>query len=229
MVHDQPSFQAIDSPSFTDIQHNLFTAMFSVGIAADVILTAMLCVALHKSRSGLKRCARSNARRSINALRRTNSIINLLIMYTIKTGVIACGCAITTLIIFICSPLGLIYAPFYVQTANLYLVSLLATLNYRRTIQTRIQQPLSLDFAAFDRCTTASGQGQEGRFSEQPASATLNSRVSLPKLPRVFRIHSQQRSTGSRFEVTEKGQIYEHMDPPGIILDNVIDLRPSAD
>ncbi|KAH9931924.1 uncharacterized protein B0H18DRAFT_70567 [Fomitopsis serialis] len=210
------SFRAVNSPTFTNIQHNLFTAMFSVGIAADVILTAMLCVALHKSRSGLKR---------------TNSIINLLIMYSIKTGGIACGCAITTLVIFVCSPLGLIYAPFYVQTANLYLVSLLATLNYRRTIQTRIQQPLSLDYAAFDRCTTASSeQGQEGHLSEQPASATiLKSRTSFPKLPHVFRIRSRQSSIGSKFEATEKGQIFEQTEPAEIILDRVMNLGPSAD
>ncbi|TFY63410.1 hypothetical protein EVJ58_g3269 [Rhodofomes roseus] len=95
-------FQSIKLLGLTSIE-NLFTAMFSVGIAADVILTAMLCATLHRSRSGLQR---------------TDSVINLLIMYTIRTGAIPCGCAIATLIAFVCSPESMIYAPFYVQTAN---------------------------------------------------------------------------------------------------------------
>ncbi|KAH9829980.1 uncharacterized protein C8Q71DRAFT_384885 [Rhodofomes roseus] len=207
-------FQSIKLLGLTSIE-NLFTAMFSVGIAADVILTAMLCATLHRSRSGLQR---------------TDSVINLLIMYTIRTGAIPCGCAIATLIAFVCSPESMIYAPFYVQTANLYLVSLLATLNYRKTIQTRIQQPISLDFGAFDRCTTLSGEAQasylDGRSIDGCSSpTTVHSRVSLPKSLRILRIHSRKHSTASAHEVDLKTDEKDHRELSEVILGSVINLR----
>ncbi|CCM06144.1 uncharacterized protein FIBRA_08394 [Fibroporia radiculosa] len=56
---------------------------------------------------------------------------------------------------FVASPRTLLYVPFYIQIANYYLISLVASLNYRELIRSQLQRPLSLDFSAFDRCAPA--------------------------------------------------------------------------
>ncbi|OBZ67898.1 hypothetical protein A0H81_12217 [Grifola frondosa] len=71
----------------------LLEIIFSTGVSADILLTALLCVFLNGSRSGLKRYANANIRDPVTTrfsnqylYHRTDSAINILILYAIETG-----------------------------------------------------------------------------------------------------------------------------------------------
>lgn len=75
--HTQPAVQGI------------FVAMFSVDVAADVLLTALLCTSLHKSRSNILRWGSSThvlLLLQCSETPRMYGFLNLLVVYTIRTG-----------------------------------------------------------------------------------------------------------------------------------------------
>lgn len=71
--------------------------------ASDAIIAIVLSFYLHTSRSGFKR---------------TDTILNRLIMFTINTGVLTGVCAILTLITNIAFPNTFIYMIFYIIVAR---------------------------------------------------------------------------------------------------------------
>ncbi|KAI0728025.1 hypothetical protein C8Q72DRAFT_414982 [Fomitopsis betulina] len=146
------------SPSDMRTLRGIFVAMFSVDVAADVLLTALLCTSLHKSRSNILRMY---------------GFLNLLVVYTIRTGFIACGFALATLICFLITPRSLLYSPFYAQTGNLYLISLLAILNYRQSSARCIEQPSDkFDNSTLDQCGTTSRSDAYSPLSEDRRMST---------------------------------------------------------
>ncbi|KZT07404.1 uncharacterized protein LAESUDRAFT_812071 [Laetiporus sulphureus 93-53] len=142
-------------PSIEDLNvlKSLFVTIFTVRISADIILMSMMCICLHRSRTGLQR---------------TNSVINLLIIYTINTGLSPTLCAIATLITYSLRPDLLIYIPFYVQIPALYLIALVANLNHREVVRRQIQRPLALDLAALDMLPST----EDSRLTQQTSYLT---------------------------------------------------------
>ncbi|KAF7341930.1 hypothetical protein MSAN_02049000 [Mycena sanguinolenta] len=90
---------------------------------ADSILAGFLCVLLWNSRSGIKR---------------TNSVISMLILYTVTTGLLTTVAAIATLIIMLTMKETFAYAGAFYMLNKLYFSSLLATLNRREKIRTQM-------------------------------------------------------------------------------------------
>ncbi|KDR77692.1 hypothetical protein GALMADRAFT_278747 [Galerina marginata CBS 339.88] len=90
---------------------------------ADSILAGFLCVLLWNSRSGIKR---------------TNSVISTLILYTVTTGLLTSLVAIATLIIMLTMKETFAYAGAFYMLSKLYFSSLLATLNRREKIRTQM-------------------------------------------------------------------------------------------
>ncbi|EJC98995.1 uncharacterized protein FOMMEDRAFT_23354 [Fomitiporia mediterranea MF3/22] len=88
-----------------------------LGAASDVAITASLIWLLQRSRTGFKR---------------SDSIINRLIMFSLNTGLLTGLDAIMSLITNTVFPTTFIYICFYVNVSRLYCNSLLATLNSRR-------------------------------------------------------------------------------------------------
>ncbi|KAF8067054.1 hypothetical protein FPV67DRAFT_1226533 [Lyophyllum atratum] len=91
----------------------------ALSTAADVVIAGSLCYMLHKARTGFKK---------------SDSMINRLMLFVVNTGVLTSCCAIASLVALIASPLTLIYAAFYFCIGRLYTNSFLATLNARKTI-----------------------------------------------------------------------------------------------
>lgn len=114
----------------------IFDALLVCAIAADVSFVFVQSYSLHRSRSGL---------------RRTDSVINLLILYTISTGLIPTAFALATLVSMFVEPQSLLYAPLYMQVGNLYLITLVASLNHRKSVLKRMSRPLELNYSAFGR------------------------------------------------------------------------------
>ncbi|KZT72005.1 hypothetical protein DAEQUDRAFT_82344 [Daedalea quercina L-15889] len=119
----------------------LFDALLACSISADVLFVVVQSYSLHMSRSGL---------------RRTNSVINLLILYTMSTGLIPAALALATLISMLAAPQSLFYAILYMQVGNLYLITLVTSLNYRDTVYKRMTRPLELNYSIFENSHTES-------------------------------------------------------------------------
>ncbi|KAH7930000.1 hypothetical protein BV22DRAFT_1028967 [Leucogyrophana mollusca] len=83
----------------------------------DITIACTLCYYLHRRRTGM---------------RRTDSIINRLLLYSINTGAVTSFFAVLVVVTFLTLP-GAAYAAFVGVQSKLYAVSLLATLNGRKT------------------------------------------------------------------------------------------------
>ncbi|PAV15935.1 hypothetical protein PNOK_0879300 [Pyrrhoderma noxium] len=101
----------------------------SLSTITDVSISATLIFLLHRSRTGYKR---------------SDSMINRLIVFTVNTGAVTSICALCVIICVSLSPDSLIYVAFYVCTSRLYTNTLLATLNARRVSSTGSEIPSSL-------------------------------------------------------------------------------------
>ncbi|OBZ76374.1 hypothetical protein A0H81_03414 [Grifola frondosa] len=95
---------------------------FSLSVISDTFITIALCVSLHGTRTGYKW---------------SDSLINILIVYTINTGLLTTMFTLATLICLVLMPKNLIYFGIFTVTTKLHPNSLLAILNSRRSIADR--------------------------------------------------------------------------------------------
>ncbi|KAG6819430.1 hypothetical protein H0H93_011957 [Arthromyces matolae] len=91
----------------------------ALSTAADILIAGSLCYMLHRARTGFKK---------------SDSMINKLMLFVVNTGVLTSMCAVASLVCLIASPLTLAYATFYFCIGRLYTNSFLATLNARKAI-----------------------------------------------------------------------------------------------
>ncbi|OCH93576.1 hypothetical protein OBBRIDRAFT_832509 [Obba rivulosa] len=92
----------------------------ALAAAGDVLIAVILCTMLHRSRTGFKR---------------SDGLINKLILFTINTGFLTSVCAVLSLITIVTLPNTFIYICFYFTLGRLYSNSLLATLNARKLLR----------------------------------------------------------------------------------------------
>ncbi|KIM81812.1 hypothetical protein PILCRDRAFT_491229 [Piloderma croceum F 1598] len=93
-------------------------------IACDFVITVSMCYYLRKNRTGFKG---------------TDTMIDMLITYMIRTCLLTTICTISCLVTFITLPDSLIYQPFYFIGCRLYAMSLLSILNARESILDKSQ------------------------------------------------------------------------------------------
>ncbi|EKM52588.1 uncharacterized protein PHACADRAFT_198638 [Phanerochaete carnosa HHB-10118-sp] len=104
---------------FSRISWVLYTA-FGTGVVADVTIAAALCYFLTKRRTGF---------------RRTDSIVQLMIVYSINTGLLTSLCAICVLVAYATMPANFVFIAFYFVLPKLFMNSLLGTLNAREKLR----------------------------------------------------------------------------------------------
>ncbi|OSD04887.1 hypothetical protein PYCCODRAFT_1433231 [Trametes coccinea BRFM310] len=160
----------------------IFYLIFATGLSADAILTAMMCLWLHSARTGFKR---------------TDSIINIMIVYTIETGLFPSLVETGGMIAFIVNSTSQIFLAFYLQIGVLYLTSLLTSLGARRKIQQRIQQPITLNFSALHASSCNGTQTTNAGSSEPSEPLDVIQPVSLA-------MHAESRYSGARLRVLEE-------------------------
>ncbi|KZT19411.1 hypothetical protein NEOLEDRAFT_968978 [Neolentinus lepideus HHB14362 ss-1] len=90
----------------------LFYLNFAAGTAGDLYVALVLCYFLHTSRTGFKR---------------TDSLINTLIVYTVNTGLLTALDAAAGMITYIVMPDNLIFIGFYLNLSKFYVNSYLAS------------------------------------------------------------------------------------------------------
>ncbi|KAN0098024.1 hypothetical protein V8E55_002470 [Tylopilus felleus] len=116
------AIQAIQFNTFAQLAtlKALSMSVNAVAAAGDVLIAIYLCTLLQKSRTGF---------------RRSDSMINKLIVFSINTGLLTSICAVASLISISASPNTFIYIAFYFCLGRLYCNSLLATLNARKGLR----------------------------------------------------------------------------------------------
>ncbi|KAH9902460.1 hypothetical protein C8Q73DRAFT_6190 [Cubamyces lactineus] len=114
------SVKAFVEPSYTDFRKFawLISVAFGIVVLADVLLTGVLILTLNRSRTGF---------------RRTDSMIDVLILYAMCTGLLTDIFSALIFIFALVSPSNMIYIGCDSVAAKLYVNSVLAALNFRRS------------------------------------------------------------------------------------------------
>lgn len=117
-----------------------------LAVAGDVLITIVFCVLLNKAR---------------NSLQRSNTMINLLIAFSVQTGMLTSLCAAASLISISVSPDTFVYICFYFLMGRLYCNSLLATLNVRNAIRGRGHGDLGISLREISDSGTSTVDNQK--------------------------------------------------------------------
>ncbi|KAI0326124.1 hypothetical protein GY45DRAFT_1374223 [Cubamyces sp. BRFM 1775] len=120
------SVESFISGTFANFQRHtwLISAGFGAALLIDVLLSGALVITLHGSRTGFER---------------TDSLIDVLIIYNINTGLLTGVFSVLSLVFAVVAPDNLIYSAFNLIATKCYANSLLAVLNSRGTLKDRIQ------------------------------------------------------------------------------------------
>jgi len=113
---------------FYKISYLLYLALGS-GVVVDTIMALALCIVLAKSRTGF---------------RRTDSLINVLMMYTINTGLLTSIVALLGLIMYAVMPQTYACLAIIFNLSKLYFNALLATLNARSGLRDQMNRPITV-------------------------------------------------------------------------------------
>ncbi|KAI0363878.1 hypothetical protein BV20DRAFT_1057666 [Pilatotrama ljubarskyi] len=97
----------------------LDSAAFAASVGSDILTTSVLIFTLKRSRTGIKR---------------TDHIVDRLILYTVNTGLLTSICNILALVLGFAQPTNMIYIGVAIISTKVYANSLLAVLNTRRSL-----------------------------------------------------------------------------------------------
>ncbi|KAL1937277.1 hypothetical protein VTO73DRAFT_13886 [Trametes versicolor] len=112
----------IKFPSFDQFHKTtpFYTGSLAIAAADDIIIAVSLCYLLYTRRTGI---------------RRTDTLVNRIITYSIMTGAITSVLDISILVCFVAMPDNFFYLSQYNFLPNLYSTSLLVMLNAREHLQ----------------------------------------------------------------------------------------------
>ncbi|KAK0489890.1 hypothetical protein EDD18DRAFT_1187348 [Armillaria luteobubalina] len=127
---------------------------FAAGTTSDLSVALALCYYLYTSRTGFQR---------------TDSLINILMAYTVNTGLVVAVDAMLGIVTYAAMPHNLIFLGFYLLLSKLYLNSYLASLNARQGLREMSNQPVSIQFTNFAQSSgrfTNASEGEESHPTE---------------------------------------------------------------
>ncbi|KAI0648821.1 hypothetical protein C8Q79DRAFT_475733 [Trametes meyenii] len=157
--------EAFIRPTFADFGQVAWmtSAAFGAAVAVDSLLTGTLILVLQRSRTGFKK---------------TDSLIDILIIYAINTGLVTGIFSLLSFIFALISPNNLVYSAFNIIACKSYANSLLAVLNSRKSLMDKVQQDCfdtcEIGLSALERTTAASS-------AKRSAIQAWN----VPQLPRA--------------------------------------------
>ncbi|KZT25692.1 hypothetical protein NEOLEDRAFT_332787 [Neolentinus lepideus HHB14362 ss-1] len=122
------TIKSLSLRTFVELSQLKGLSMSVNGLAAagDVAIAFVLCTMLHRSRTGF---------------RQSDTMITKLIIFCVNTGLLTSACAVLSLVFITALPSTFIYICFYFTLGRLYLNSLLATLNARKSIRSNAGGP----------------------------------------------------------------------------------------
>ncbi|KAL1939520.1 hypothetical protein VTO73DRAFT_9831 [Trametes versicolor] len=154
------TFIVDDGAKTRPVLANLISRAFLLALVADCLLTVMLVHVLHNSRTGIKS---------------TNSMIDVMIIYSVRTGLLTGIFDLLTTIFAFVRPTDNAYIAIGLPGARMYAITLLAALNSRQSIAARA--------SSIDEDTTAFGTVV---LSPIAFSGTRNSRLHTRSVRRFF-------------------------------------------
>ncbi|KAG2009652.1 hypothetical protein CC2G_012557 [Coprinopsis cinerea AmutBmut pab1-1] len=127
-AHYRPYLRSHPRPSSFQLNKLLFASRLRVvasvalgsGMATDAFIAVALCLLLHRLRTGFSS---------------SDSLINTLIVYAVNTGALTGFISFVTLLVYNVFPNSFYFMTFYFLLGKLYAISLLCTLNTRRSIR----------------------------------------------------------------------------------------------
>ncbi|RDB29953.1 hypothetical protein Hypma_013819 [Hypsizygus marmoreus] len=125
----------------------------ALSTAIDVMIAVTLCIMLNNARTGFKK---------------SDTIINRLILFVVNTGVLTSCCAVGSLVSLLASPNTLIYASFYFCIGRFYTNSLLATLNARKSLTGTMQDVSHMLVSLPPSITPSGSMGAVNTLGERP-------------------------------------------------------------
>ncbi|KAF9531068.1 hypothetical protein CPB83DRAFT_849264 [Crepidotus variabilis] len=164
---------SISFPELSTIS-SLMYLTFAVGTGSDLTVALSLSWLLRSSRTGF---------------RRTDSMIKVLMLYAVNTGMIVAIDASLGMILYIVMPDNLIFLGFYLLLSKLYLNSYLATLNARQSLREGDSDLVSINLSQL------SGSR---RYEAESTLPTLSEKTSAT----VTRSNSNPTSTGMEISVS---------------------------
>ncbi|KAF7303645.1 hypothetical protein MIND_00593800 [Mycena indigotica] len=193
---------------------NLMYLNFAAGTGSDIAVALALCYLLHKSRTGFKR---------------TDSLIRVLMAYTINTGLLVALDATAGMFTYAFMPNNFIFLGCYLLLSKLYLNSYLAILNARNGLGLRgtaSDGPVSVDIhlsqisgVRWRTATSAtSGYGYNPESHPESSGTALGTDDLQPALviPKIVDVQSSGVSssleTDSRRELQERDP-EKHQEP----------------
>ncbi|KAI8970569.1 hypothetical protein BD414DRAFT_540849 [Trametes punicea] len=141
-------------PSFFDLSEisDILYVSLGTGVVADILIAGSMCVFLSRRRTGFTR---------------TDSMVRVLILYSINTGALTSLCALLCLITYATMPDNFIFIGIYFVLPKLFLNSLLATLNARRPLREAVSGPM----LSIPLTTTANSRGSPPGMTQHSRSA----------------------------------------------------------
>ncbi|EDR06567.1 uncharacterized protein LACBIDRAFT_300118 [Laccaria bicolor S238N-H82] len=160
------SYQGITTPSAAQyaVQWKwLITTLLVGGAIIDVTIAASMVYYLHKSRK--------------NAFSKVARLLDRLVAYTIRTGLLTSVSAVALLICFLSIPETLIWLALYTFLAKLYSNSLLSALNERREMRETI----------YSASVELYGEPRTGTVVRRDPTGRENSRIDVRRKKASFR------------------------------------------
>ncbi|TBU23557.1 hypothetical protein BD311DRAFT_868694 [Dichomitus squalens] len=141
-------FQLQTYSKLEDVSWLLYFSLSTI-LVTDCIIAATLCILLA-------------ARRTV--FTRVDLTVRTLILYTVNTGALTTLCALVDLIAYAATPHSFVYITFYFLLPKLFLNSLLATLNARKSLREQMRADavalsLELEFSPTYGGRTAFNEG----------------------------------------------------------------------
>ncbi|EIW64264.1 uncharacterized protein TRAVEDRAFT_41684 [Trametes versicolor FP-101664 SS1] len=148
----------------------LLSFAFACSMAADILISASLCILLAMRKTGHAR---------------SDGILRTLIIYAINNAVISTACALACLITYLTMPDNFIFLSVYLIYPELILNALLATFNGRPALQRKMNmmtvtvQPAVLDSAQSRRDTHAKRKTKDVNITElgDPVDTEVSDKV----------------------------------------------------
>ncbi|KAI0323970.1 hypothetical protein GY45DRAFT_1289638 [Cubamyces sp. BRFM 1775] len=111
----------------------IVSVAYGLAVLCDIITASALIFVLRRSRTGVKR---------------TDSVVDILVLYTINTGLLTTVVGMLVFIFALVQPGNLIYAAISIPGVKLYSNSVLAMLNSRRSLSARMNHDFGGDTEA---------------------------------------------------------------------------------
>lgn len=174
-----------------DSLSNLMYITFAFGTGSDLSVALALCWLLRTSRTGF---------------RKTDSMIKVLMLYTVNTGLIVAMDAAAGMLAYIFMPNNFIFLGFYLLLSKLYLNSYLATLNARQDLREQMSDPVSIHLSDISNSSRRFDVESSPNISEKSPHAARQIGVAVSIHTSIDKEHDALYGPGQTSTIGRQGQ-----------------------